>query len=76
MLMGRVLNTVCCCVLQVSLFAELFNEMLMRDFAFCIYKALVAAPDRREDDKKDHGKNKEVKDSEEKEHGKDSEVSS
>ncbi|KAK2184438.1 hypothetical protein NP493_266g03046 [Ridgeia piscesae] len=49
----------------VSLFAELFNEMLMRDFAFCIYKALVAAPDRREDDKKDHGKNKEVKDSEE-----------
>jgi len=38
--------------LQVSLFVELFNEMLVRDFAFCIYKALLACPDKAEDDKK------------------------
>lgn len=30
---------------EVSLFAELFNEMLMRDFGFNIYKALVAVPE-------------------------------
>lgn len=30
---------------EVSLFAELFNEMLMRDFGFNIYKALVTAPE-------------------------------
>lgn len=30
---------------EVSLFAELFNEMLMRDFGFNIYKALVALPE-------------------------------
>lgn len=30
---------------EVSLFAELFNEMLMRDFGFNIYKALFAMPD-------------------------------
>jgi len=28
------------CVSQVSLFAESFNEMLMRDFGFTIYKKL------------------------------------
>jgi len=38
--------------LQVSLFAELFNEMLVRDFGFCIYKALLACPDKAQDDRK------------------------
>lgn len=57
----------------MSLFAELFNEMLMRDFAFCIYKALVAAPERPQDDKKEH-KSKESKDSDDKKEDKDSEV--
>lgn len=37
---------------QVSLFAELFNEMLMRDFGFTIYKALAAAPPKVEEEKK------------------------
>lgn len=36
---------------EVSLFAELFNEMLMRDFGFKIYKALALAPEKKEDDK-------------------------
>ena len=31
---------------EVSLFAELFNEMLMRDFAFRIYRALMESPDK------------------------------
>jgi len=30
----------------VALFAELFNEMLVRDFAYCIYTALLACPDK------------------------------
>jgi len=33
-------------LLQVSLFVELFNEMLIRDFGFCIYNALLACPDK------------------------------
>lgn len=45
---------------EVSLFAELFNEMLMRDFGFNIYKALHELPEkpkekeekRRKDDDK------------------------
>ncbi|KAK7112745.1 hypothetical protein V1264_012146 [Littorina saxatilis] len=37
---------------EVSLFAELFNEMLMRDFGFTIYKALAAAPPKVEEEKK------------------------
>ncbi|XP_033371665.1 cell division cycle and apoptosis regulator protein 1 isoform X1 [Parus major] len=36
---------------EVSLFAELFNEMLQRDFGVRIYKALVSLPER--EDKKD-----------------------
>ena len=50
---------------QVSLFAELFNEMLMRDFGFRIYKALVSAPEKKEEekDKKDKDKDKKDKDS-------------
>ncbi|GLV41286.1 hypothetical protein CBL_04810 [Carabus blaptoides fortunei] len=42
---------------EVSLFAELFNEMLMRDFGFNIYKALYTLPDKAKDEKKkDDGK--------------------
>lgn len=40
---------------QVSLFAELFNEMLQRDFGYRIYKALAAIPvkdDKKEKEKK------------------------
>lgn len=37
---------------EVSLFAELFNEMLMRDFGFLLYRTLVSAPERKEDEKK------------------------
>lgn len=48
---------VCVLARQVSLFAELFNEMLQRDFGFRIYKALAAIPVK--DDKKD--KEKKVK---------------
>eukprot|EP00106_Octopus_bimaculoides_P005640 XP_014773082.1 PREDICTED: cell division cycle and apoptosis regulator protein 1-like [Octopus bimaculoides] len=36
---------------EVSLFAELFNEMLMRDFGFKIYKALVLAPEKKDEEK-------------------------
>lgn len=38
---------------EVSLFAELFNEMLMRDYGFEIYKALMRAPEKKEEEKKD-----------------------
>ena len=38
--------------MQVSLFAELFNEMLVRDFGYCIYKALLACPEKVHDDRK------------------------
>ena len=37
---------------EVSLFAELFNEMLMRDFGFRIYRALNDAPERVKEDEK------------------------
>lgn len=40
---------------QVSLFAELFNEMLQRDFGYRIYKALASLP------AKDEKKEKKVK---------------
>lgn len=49
--------SVLACARQVSLFAELFNEMLQRDFGFRIYKALAAIPVK--DEKKD--KEKKVK---------------
>lgn len=41
---------------EVSLFAELFNEMLMRDFGFNIYKMLYSLPevDPSADDKLNH----------------------
>lgn len=38
---------------EVSLFAELFNEMLTRDFGFNIYKALHLLPAKKEEDKKE-----------------------
>ncbi|KAH9495313.1 Cell division cycle and apoptosis regulator protein 1 [Bulinus truncatus] len=41
---------------EVSLFAELFNEMLMRDFGFQIYKAIACAPQAKEEDKKKEDK--------------------
>jgi len=47
---------------EVSLFAEVFNEMLMRDAGFTIYRALVDAPEKVKEDKK----KKEEKDKEEK----------
>ncbi|XP_015600550.1 cell division cycle and apoptosis regulator protein 1 [Cephus cinctus] len=40
---------------EVSLFAELFNEMLMRDFGFRIYRSLCSLPEKpkeKDDDKK------------------------
>jgi len=52
----------CMQLLQVSLFAELFNEMLVRDFAYCIYSALLGCPDKpaetqpRSDDSKKKGR--------------------
>ena len=39
---------------EVSLFAELFNEMLMRDFAFRIYRALVECPDKLKEEASQH----------------------
>ncbi|XP_066303450.1 cell division cycle and apoptosis regulator protein 1-like isoform X2 [Branchiostoma lanceolatum] len=38
---------------EVSLFAELLNEMLQRDFAFKIYRALMVAPEPKKEEKKD-----------------------
>ncbi|KAK0097267.1 hypothetical protein PV326_002719 [Microctonus aethiopoides] len=45
---------------EVSLFAELFNEMLMRDFGFRIYRGLCALPEKVKD--KDDDKKKDKKD--------------
>ncbi|XP_052262655.1 cell division cycle and apoptosis regulator protein 1-like isoform X2 [Dreissena polymorpha] len=52
---------------EVSLFAELFNEMLMRDFGFTIYKSIVGAPEKPKEEKKEKKKDdkKESKDSDE-----------
>ncbi|CAN7993366.1 unnamed protein product [Ixodes hexagonus] len=38
---------------EVSLFAELFNEMLIRDCGFNIYRALLEAPEAKEEKKRD-----------------------
>lgn len=40
---------------EVSLFAELFNEMLMRDFGFNIYKALCAMPEKTKEEEEAAG---------------------
>ncbi|XP_011643482.1 cell division cycle and apoptosis regulator protein 1-like isoform X1 [Pogonomyrmex barbatus] len=45
---------------EVSLFAELFNEMLMRDFGFRIYRALSNLPEKTKE--KDEDKKKDKKD--------------
>lgn len=52
---------------EVSLFVELFNEMLMRDFGFEIYKSLVRAPEKKEEEKKDKEKEKDKDKEKEKE---------
>lgn len=62
---------------EVSLFAELFNEMLMRDFGFNIYKVLHAMPEPESNeseskDKRDRSVENEPK---EKRHRKDTDVS-
>lgn len=44
---------------EVSLFAEVFNEMLMRDSSFKIYKAIVQAPEKDKTEKKDKKEAKE-----------------
>ncbi|XP_011055311.1 PREDICTED: cell division cycle and apoptosis regulator protein 1-like isoform X1 [Acromyrmex echinatior] len=45
---------------EVSLFAELFNEMLMRDFGFRIYRSLSSLPEKTKE--KDEDKKKDKKD--------------
>jgi len=44
---------------EVSLFAELFNEMLLRDAGFKIYRALMDAPSQHHNKKKDKEAEKE-----------------
>lgn len=52
---------ICCLLsLQVSLFAELFNEMLQRDFGYRIYKVLAAFPTKDEKKEKEKKAKKEV----------------
>eukprot|EP00061_Rhincodon_typus_P018451 g47623.t1 len=61
---------------EVSLFAELFNEMLQRDFGYRIYKALVTVPekdDKKEKDKKDRKEEKKESEKREKKEEKDEE---
>ncbi|XP_071371978.1 cell division cycle and apoptosis regulator protein 1-like, partial [Centroberyx affinis] len=45
---------------EVSLFAELFNEMLQRDFGYRIYKALAAIPAKDEKKEKEKKAKKEA----------------
>ncbi|XP_064418686.1 cell division cycle and apoptosis regulator protein 1 isoform X2 [Latimeria chalumnae] len=52
---------------EVSLFAELFNEMLQRDFGVRIYKSLLALPDKEEKKEKDKKNKKELEKKEKKE---------
>uniref|UniRef100_T1JF56 DBC1/CARP1 catalytically inactive NUDIX hydrolase domain-containing protein n=1 Tax=Strigamia maritima TaxID=126957 RepID=T1JF56_STRMM len=56
---------------EVSLFAELFNEMTMRDFGFRIYRALVEAPEKKEDEKEKEKKKEPTKKEEKKDEKKD-----
>ncbi|XP_067008402.2 cell division cycle and apoptosis regulator protein 1 isoform X2 [Anabrus simplex] len=53
---------------EVSLFAELFNEMLMRDYGFNIYRSLHQAPERpkEEEKEKDRKKDRDKKDEKDK----------
>merc|ERR1740129_635689 len=50
---------------EVSLFAELFNEMLIRDSAFKLYSAIQAAPERPKEEKKEKKEEKEKKEKKE-----------
>lgn len=53
---------------EVSIFAELFNEMLMRDYGFRIYKSLYEAAEKvREEEREKERKKKEEKEKKEKE---------
>jgi len=56
---------------EVSLFAELFNEMFLRDSAFKIYKAICNAPDKPKEKKEDKKEETESEKSENKEEVKD-----
>ncbi|XP_055603785.1 cell division cycle and apoptosis regulator protein 1-like [Uranotaenia lowii] len=47
---------------EISLFAELFNEMLTRDFGFNIFKALHNLPGKKDDDSKKASISKDTKD--------------
>lgn len=51
---------------EVSLFAELFNEMLTRDFGFNIYKALYSLPVKKEEEAKKEAGSEDAKDGDEK----------
>lgn len=51
---------------EVSLFAELFNEMLMRDFGFNIYRALFELPEKPKETKEKEEKDKKKKDEDKK----------
>ncbi len=54
----------------MSLFAELFNEMLMRDSAFLIYRALANIPEKPpKEKKKEKEEEKKEKEEEKKENG-------
>uniref|UniRef100_A0A3B3WGG9 Cell division cycle and apoptosis regulator protein 1 n=1 Tax=Poecilia mexicana TaxID=48701 RepID=A0A3B3WGG9_9TELE len=52
---------------EVSLFAELFNEMLQRDFGYRIYKALASLPARDEKKEKKLKRDADKKDAEKRE---------
>ncbi|CAG5106108.1 Similar to ccar1: Cell division cycle and apoptosis regulator protein 1 (Xenopus laevis) [Cotesia congregata] len=43
---------------EVSLFAELFNEMLMRDYGFRIYRSLCSLPEKTKEKEEDKKKDK------------------
>lgn len=54
----------------MSLFAELFNEMLIRDFGFNIFKSLHELPEKpKEEEKKKKDEKKTKKDDDKKEDG-------
>ncbi|XP_069756943.1 cell division cycle and apoptosis regulator protein 1 isoform X2 [Narcine bancroftii] len=63
---------------EVSLFAELFNEMLQRDFGYRIYKTLVALPekdDKKEKERKERKEDKKESEKKDKKEEKDEETS-
>lgn len=65
---------------EVALFAELFNEMLMRDFGFTIYKVLYSMPETEQSNSEHDSKERRDKSTDdepkEKRHRKDGEPSS